>query len=147
MSHNRSEYAVVTRCSDSDLRCSDARSDIVRDSDEPYAVVKESRCIVEEVEDPKKWLTNLRHYAIIVPHIRTVRESEASRYCSRANRDPMWNNHAFTVSTMAHGRGLNVVILRDFKYQTQILLSKKKIDTVVTRGIVQILLTFPTTQF
>ena len=67
MSHNRSEYAVVTRCSLSDTRCSDARSDIVRDSDEPYAVVKVIRCIVEEVEDPKKWLTNLWNYAIIVP--------------------------------------------------------------------------------
>ena len=67
MSHNRSEYAVVTRCSLSDTRCSDARSVIVRDSDEPYAVVKVTRCIVEQVEDPKKWLTNLTHYAIIVP--------------------------------------------------------------------------------
>ena len=40
---------------------------------------------------------------------------------------------------MAHGRGLNVVILTDFKHKTQILLSKKKRLTVVTRGIVQIL--------
>ena len=110
MSHNRSEYAVVAnavvmliviRCSDS--RCNDIVSLI-------YAVVMIIRCIVEEVEDPKKWLTNLRAYAIIVPHIRTVRESEASRYCSRANRSHMWNNHAFTVSTMAHGRGLNAVL-------------------------------------
>ena len=67
MSHNRSEYAVVTRCSLSDSRCSDARSDIVRDSGPIYAVVMIIRCIVEEVEDPKKWLTNLIHYAIIVP--------------------------------------------------------------------------------
>ena len=52
----------------------------------------------------------------------------------------MWNNHAFTVSTMAHGRGLNAVVLCDFKYQTQILLSKKKRLGTVTRGIVQILL-------
>ena len=109
MSHNRSEYAVVTRCSLSDTRCSDARSDIVRDSDVLYAVVKVIRCIVEEVEDPKKWLTNLRHYAIIYPHDHTVRESEASLYCSSSEPYPMWNNHAFTVSTMAHGRGLNAV--------------------------------------
>ena len=109
MSHNRSEYAVVTRCNDSDLRCSDARSVIVRDSDEPYAVVMNIRCIVEEVEDPKKWLTNLWNYAIIYPHDHTVRESEASLYCSSSEPYPMWNNHAFTVSTMAHGRGLNAV--------------------------------------
>ena len=59
MNHNRSEYAVVTyavvmliviRCSDS--RCNDIVSLL-------YAVVKVIRCIVEEVEDPKKWLTNL----------------------------------------------------------------------------------------
>ena len=59
MSHNRSEYAVVTyavvmliviRCSDS--RCNDIVS-------LAYAVVMKIRCIVEEVEDPKKWLTNL----------------------------------------------------------------------------------------
>jgi hypothetical protein len=43
---------------------------------------------------------------------------------------------------MAHGRGLNAVNLNSFKYQNKILLSKKKIETVVTRGIVQILLTF-----
>ena len=109
VNHNRSEYAVVTRCNDSDLRCSDARSVIVRDSDEPYAVVKVLRCIVEQVEDPKKWLTNLEDYAIIYPHDHTVRESEASRYCSSSEPYPMWNNHAFTVSTMAHGRGLNAV--------------------------------------
>ena len=69
MNHNRSEYAVVTyavvmliviRCSDS--RCNDIVSLL-------YAVVKDQRCIVEEVEDPKKWLTNLPHYAIIVPHL------------------------------------------------------------------------------
>ena len=67
MSHNRSEYAVVSHAVVMIIRCSDARSDIVRDSDEPYAVVKVIRCIVEEVEDPKKWLTNLWNYAIIVP--------------------------------------------------------------------------------
>jgi len=45
---------------------------------------------------------------------------------------------------MVHGRGLNVVVLEHFKRQTQILLSKKKLTRVVTRGIVQILLTFLT---
>jgi len=45
---------------------------------------------------------------------------------------------------MAHGRGLNAVNLNSFKYQNKILLSKKKIETVVTRGIVQILLAFLT---
>ena len=82
VNHNRSEYAVVTRCSDSDPRCSDADTrcnDIVS---LVYAVVKVQRCIVEQVEDPKKWLTNLEDYAIIYPHLCTVRESEASRYCS-----------------------------------------------------------------
>ena len=72
MNHNRSEYAVVTRCSDAsnDIRCSDTRcNDIVS---LVYAVVKVIRCIVEQVEDPKKWLTHLMNYAIIVPHIRTV---------------------------------------------------------------------------
>jgi len=63
----RSEYAVVAnavvkiiviRCSDT--RCNEIVSLV-------YAVVKVQRCIVEEVEDPKKWLTNLRNYAIIVP--------------------------------------------------------------------------------
>ena len=43
---------------------------------------------------------------------------------------------------MAHGRGLNAVNLNSFKYQNKILLSKKKIETVVTRGIVQILFAF-----
>ena len=109
VNHNRSEYAVVTRCNDSDPRCSDADTrcnDIVSLT---YAVVKVLRCIVEQVEDPKKWLTNLRLYAIIYPHDHTVRESEASPYCSSSEPYPMWNNHAFTVSTMAHGRGLNAV--------------------------------------
>ena len=67
MSHNRSEYAVVSHAVVMIIRCSDARSDIVRDSGPLYAVVKVIRCIVEEVEDPKKWLTNLWNYAIIVP--------------------------------------------------------------------------------
>ena len=67
VSHNRSEHAVVSHAVVMIIRCSDARSDIVRDSEEPYAVVMIIRCIVEEVEDPKKWLTNLTHYAIIVP--------------------------------------------------------------------------------
>ena len=111
MSHNRSEYAVVSHAVVMITRCSDARSDIVRDSDEPYAVVMIIRCIVEEVEDPKKWLTNLQNYAIIYPHDHTVRESEASPYCSSSEPYLMWNNHAFTVSTMAHGRGLNAVLV------------------------------------
>ena len=67
MSHNRSEYAVVSHAVVMIIRCSGLRSDIVRDSGPSYAVVRESRCIVEQVEDPKKWLTNLIHYAIIVP--------------------------------------------------------------------------------
>ena len=72
VNHNRSEHAVVTRCSLMTLRCSD---DDTRCNDIVslvYAVVKNQRCIVEQVEDPKKWLTHLMNYAIIVPHIRTV---------------------------------------------------------------------------
>ena len=67
MNHIRSEHAVVSHAVVMIIRCSDLRSDIVRDSGLLYAVVRESRCIVEQVEDPKKWLTNLVHYAIIVP--------------------------------------------------------------------------------
>ena len=67
MNHIRSEHAVVSHAVVMIIRCSDLRSDIVRDSGPLYAVVRESRCIVEQVEDPKKWLTNLVHYAIIVP--------------------------------------------------------------------------------
>ena len=67
VNHIRSEHAVVSHAVVMIVRCSDARSDIVRDSGPSYAVVRESRCIVEQVEDPKKWLTNLTDYAIIVP--------------------------------------------------------------------------------
>ena len=67
VNHIRSEHAVVSHAVVMIIRCSDARSDIVRDSGPSYAVVRESRCIVEQVEDPKKWLTNLTDYAIIVP--------------------------------------------------------------------------------
>ena len=67
MNHIRSEHAVVSHAVVMIIRCSDLRSDIVRGSGPLYAVVRESRCIVEQVEDPKKWLTNLEDYAIIVP--------------------------------------------------------------------------------
>ena len=98
---------------------------------------------MRESKTTKKWLTLLNYDAIIYSLLYTVR-IEASPYCSSRS---LWNYGAFTVSTMAHGRGLNAVIVSHFKYQTQILLSKKKIDTVVTRGIVQILFNSRATLF